>query len=123
MKSNIRKRIFFLLIVFPFLQQMAFAQKVKGKETQTPKIIVGMMVDQMRWDYLYKYKARYGIGGINRLIREGFSCENTMIKHAPTVTACGHASVYTGSVKLSPARLQYLVYRSFLLLTSFLHYL
>jgi len=98
MKSNIRKRIFFLLIVFPFLQQMAFAQKVKGKETQTPKIIVGMMVDQMRWDYLYKYKARYGIGGINRLIREGFSCENTMIKHAPTVTACGHASVYTGSV-------------------------
>src|SRR5690625_6290134 len=56
------------------------------------------MVDQMRWDYLYKYSERYGEGGIKRLLREGFTCENTLIRHAPTVTAAGHASVYTGSV-------------------------
>jgi predicted AlkP superfamily pyrophosphatase or phosphodiesterase len=56
------------------------------------------MVDQMRWDYLYKYQDRYGEGGFKRLLREGFNCENTLIRHAPTITACGHASVYTGSV-------------------------
>jgi predicted AlkP superfamily pyrophosphatase or phosphodiesterase len=63
-----------------------------------PKIVIGLMVDQMRWDYLYKYDGRYGEGGFKRLIREGFSCENTLISHAPTVTAIGHSSVYTGSV-------------------------
>ena len=57
-----------------------------------------MMVDQMRWDYLYKYRNRYGEGGFERLIRDGFSCENTMIKHAPTITTIGHSSVWTGSV-------------------------
>ncbi|HRP32345.1 MAG TPA: alkaline phosphatase family protein [Agriterribacter sp.] len=63
-----------------------------------PKIVVGMMVDQMRWDYLYKYQNRYTEGGFKRLIREGFSCENTLIDYSPTITACGHTCVYTGSV-------------------------
>lgn len=63
-----------------------------------PKIVVGLMVDQMRWDFLYRYANRYTEGGFKRLVREGFSCENTMIPYAQTVTACGHASVYTGSV-------------------------
>lgn len=67
---------------------------------QKPKIVVGMMVDQMRWDYLYRYADRYGNGGFKRLLREGFTCEQTYINYAPTVTACGHTSVYTGS---SPA--------------------
>lgn len=69
-----------------------------GIKNDKPKIIIGLMVDQMRWDYLYKYRDRYSEGGFNRLLREGFRCENTLIRHAPTVTACGHASVYTGSV-------------------------
>lgn len=68
------------------------------KRVDKPRIVVGLMVDQMRWDYLYKYNERYGEGGIKRLLREGFTCENTLIRHAPTVTAAGHASVYTGSV-------------------------
>lgn len=69
-----------------------------GSTNSRPKIVIGMMVDQMRWDYLYKYGERYGEDGFKRLIREGFSCENTLISHAPTVTAIGHTSVYTGSV-------------------------
>lgn len=63
-----------------------------------PKIVVGMVVDQMRWDYLYKFQERYTEGGFKRLIREGFSCDNTHIDYSPTITACGHTSVYTGSV-------------------------
>jgi predicted AlkP superfamily pyrophosphatase or phosphodiesterase len=92
-----KKIIFILLVVASQLITSAECQNhtVSAKK---PKIIVGLMVDQMRWDYLYKYQNRYGNGGFKRLLNEGFSCENTMISHAPTVTACGHSSVYTGSV-------------------------
>ena len=64
----------------------------------SPKIVIGMMVDQMRWDYLVRYQNRYQFNGFNRLLKEGFHCENTMINYAPTITACGHTAVYTGSV-------------------------
>lgn len=63
-----------------------------------PKLVVGLMVDQMRWDYLYKFSDRYSEDGFKRLLREGFSCENTLINYIPTFTAIGHSSVYTGSV-------------------------
>jgi predicted AlkP superfamily pyrophosphatase or phosphodiesterase len=64
-----------------------------------PKLVVGVVIDQMRWDYLYRYYDRYAAtGGFKRLLGQGFSCENTMIPYAPTVTACGHSTIYTGAV-------------------------
>ena len=63
-----------------------------------PKLVVGIVVDQMRWDYLYRYYDLYGEGGFKRLMSEGFNCENTMINYVPTVTAVGHTSIFTGSV-------------------------
>jgi predicted AlkP superfamily pyrophosphatase or phosphodiesterase len=64
-----------------------------------PKLVVGVMLDQMRWDYLYRYHDLYASdGGFKRLLNQGATCENTFIPYTPTVTACGHASVYTGSV-------------------------
>ena len=69
-----------------------------SKGVARPKLVVGIVVDQMRWDYLYYYNEKYGDDGLKRLLSEGFSCENTMITHVPTVTAIGHSSIYTGSV-------------------------
>ncbi len=63
-----------------------------------PRLVVGIVVDQMRWDYLYRFANRYGSGGFNRLLNEGFSCQNAFIPYTPTVTAAGHTCVYTGSV-------------------------
>lgn len=68
-----------------------------AQQPERPKLVVGIMVDQMRWDYLYRYYNRYGNTGFKRLLREGFSCEQTMINYVPSVTACGHAAVYTGA--------------------------
>ena len=68
------------------------------QSVERPKLVVGVMVDQMRWDYLYRFYDRYGEGGFKRLLGEGFSCENTYIPYIPTYTAVGHSSVYTGSV-------------------------
>ena len=62
-----------------------------------PKLVVGIVVDQMRWDYMHYYHDRFNDGGFDRLLAEGYSCNNCIIDYVPTVTACGHASIYTGS--------------------------
>lgn len=71
--------------------------KVKT-DVARPKLVVGIVVDQMRWDYLYRFANRYGNGGFKRLLNEGFTCENTQIPYIPTFTAPGHTCIYTGSV-------------------------
>jgi hypothetical protein len=75
----------------------AWAQPA-GTTLIRPKLVVGIVVDQMRWDYLYRYYNRYGEGGFKRLLKQGFSCENTCINYLPTVTAVGHTCIFTGSV-------------------------
>ena len=77
----------------------AIAQNATKTSTNSkPKLVVGIMVDQMRWDYINKFKAYFGSNGFLRLVNEGSTCDFTMIPYVPTVTAVGHASVYTGSV-------------------------
>lgn len=63
-----------------------------------PKLVVGLVIDQMRWDYLYRYYNLYGNGGFKRLMQKGYSFENTFIPYATAVTAAGHATLYTGSL-------------------------
>lgn len=65
---------------------------------ERPKLVVGIAVDQMRWDFLYKFQHRFGEGGFRRLLGEGFTCENAMIAHLPSYTGVGHATAFTGSV-------------------------
>ncbi|MEJ2879715.1 alkaline phosphatase PafA [Pedobacter sp. GR22-6] len=101
------KKIYLLFTAFALLSSSSFAQQKLAKasagkdnstELKRPKLVVGMVVDQMRWDFLYRYYSRYSKGGFKRLVNEGFSAENTFISYTPTYTACGHASIYTGSV-------------------------
>ena len=102
------KKISYLLFSLSLLScSIASAQTKKASASQPknfpvevarPKLVVGLVVDQMRWDYLYRYYNRYTNGGFKRLINEGFSAENTYIPYTPTYTACGHTCIYTGSV-------------------------
>jgi predicted AlkP superfamily pyrophosphatase or phosphodiesterase len=86
-------------IVFCLILSFALkAQTKQNTQANRPKLVVGMVVDQMRWDYLYRYQNRYGTNGFNRILKEGFSCENAFIPYTPTYTAAGHTCVYTGSV-------------------------
>ncbi len=68
------------------------------QELQRPKLVVGLVVDQMRWDYLTRYADRYCDGGFRRMMREGWNCNRTLINYLPCITAVGHTSIYTGSV-------------------------
>jgi len=78
--------------------QQSYGQPSHTRQSSHPKIVIGLVVDQMRWDYLVRFRDLYGAGGFKRLLAEGFSCDNTLIDYAPSVTACGHTAVYTGSV-------------------------
>lgn len=74
------------------------SQKNKSNAVPRPKLVVGLVVDQMRWDYLYRYYEKYGKGGFKRLLNDGYALNNVHIDYVPTVTALGHTSIYTGSV-------------------------
>lgn len=92
-----------LPVIAGFLTITASAQKtVKPTVTegiQRPKLVVGIVIDQMRWDYLYRFNPLFKAnGGFKRLLGEGFSCDNTLVPYTPTITACGHTCIYTGSV-------------------------
>ncbi|WP_089829481.1 alkaline phosphatase PafA [Chitinophaga filiformis] len=84
-----------LVLAGAMLQAVAVSAQ---KPEDRPKLVVGIVVDQMRWDYLYRYYDRYESGGFRRMLSEGFSCENTFITHLPSFTAVGHSTIYTGSV-------------------------
>jgi predicted AlkP superfamily pyrophosphatase or phosphodiesterase len=71
-----------------------YSQTISGR----PKLVVGIVVDQMRWDFLYRYSDKYTAEGFKRLLSDGYACEQTFINYFPSYTAPGHASIYTGSV-------------------------
>lgn len=58
---------------------LLFMTSGQAQTLQRPKLVVGIVVDQMRWDYLYRFYDRYGSGGFKRLLGEGFSCELSLI--------------------------------------------
>ncbi len=70
------------ILMSVFMCFMAFAA---WAQVERPRLVVGIVIDQMRWDYLYYYQDKYGDGGLKRLLREGFSCENQMINYVPTL--------------------------------------
>ncbi len=84
-----------LVVVFAMvLSSTVFAQKT----LQRPKVVIGIAVDQMRWDYIYKFYNLYSDNGFKRLLNNGYVCQNTMVNYLPSHTAPGHTAIYTGSV-------------------------
>ena len=85
-------------IRYAILGLVLWAVSINAQDTaaEPPKLVVGLIVDQMRFDFLERYQEHFGEGGFKRLMREGYSFENTHYNYIPTVTAAGHASIYTG---------------------------
>jgi len=91
MKPNLAIRCCATLL----LAMCACVQLSAQARVDRPKLVVGIVVDQMRWDYLYTYP--WTGKGFNTLLTDGYRCNNTIIDYVPTVTAAGHASIYTGT--------------------------
>ena len=84
------KRI--IIYSFLFLSSSVFSQSV-----DRPKLVVGIVIDQMRYDYIYRFWDKYSANGFKRLVNDGFFCKNTNYNYVPTYTAPGHSSIYTGT--------------------------
>ncbi len=70
---------------------------VKTTVFAQPKLVVGIVVDQMRYEFIERYYDKLGKNGFKLLIDEGFYCKNTHYNYFPTYTGPGHASIYTGT--------------------------
>ncbi|TDN93450.1 type I phosphodiesterase/nucleotide pyrophosphatase [Salegentibacter sp. 24] len=85
-------------IAFLFLTGLLTFQGFSQEEVQDkPKLVVGIVVDQMRYDYLTRFWDRFGENGFKKLVNEGFNFKNNHFNYVPTYTGPGHASVYTGT--------------------------
>lgn len=90
----------FLYTVFLLILSVAgFSQQFSSvtRPNTPPKLVVGIVVDQMRYDYLMRYWSKFSENGFRRLVKGGLNCENAHYNYVPTYTGPGHASVYAGT--------------------------
>ena len=64
---------------------------------ERPKLVVGIVVDQMKMEYLYRFYDDFSENGFKRLVNNGYTFHNMHYNYVPTYTAPGHASIYTGA--------------------------
>lgn len=86
------KTLYSLLLIV-FISSFTYAQD----SIEKPRLVVGIVVDQMRYEYLHRFEKNYSDRGFKRLMQEGFFVKNTHFSFVPTYTGPGHASVYTGT--------------------------
>lgn len=95
---------FFHFLLTLFIIQSTFAQEIQKKDFDPeldlrahPKLVVGVVVDQMRYDYITRFWDRFGEDGFKRLVSDGFNFRNHHFNYIPTYTGPGHASIYAGA--------------------------
>ena len=87
------KKLLLIFLIF-FVSPLVFGRSIEDK----PKLVVGIVIDQMRYDYLYRYAAKYSNNGFKKLMNNGFNCKNTQYHYAATQTGPGHSHIFNGSI-------------------------
>lgn len=86
------RRWFLSVIVCASLAAPARPQQRIGE----PKLVLAIVIDQFRYDYLTRFRSEY-TGGLKRLLEQGADFTNARYQHVPTVTAVGHSTFLTGA--------------------------
>ena len=89
-----------IFLLFGVFFGVATAQYPRGR-SDSPRLVVGIVVEQMRSDYLSRFWDKFGEGGFKRLVNGGTYCSNASFSHFYTQTAPGYATIYTGSAPAS----------------------
>ncbi len=76
---------------------LAFIMSLNSLAQERPKLVIGIVVDQMKMEYLYRFSEDFSSNGFNRLMNNGYTFHNLHYNFVPTYTAPGHASIYTGT--------------------------
>lgn len=82
------KKVILLFLIAPLLVV---------SQTKKPKLVIGIVVDQMRYDYFARFWEKYSADGFKKLVTKGANCTNTHYNYMPTYTGPGHASIYAGT--------------------------
>ncbi|HSE16217.1 MAG TPA: alkaline phosphatase family protein [Pyrinomonadaceae bacterium] len=86
------------VVVLSLLVSVSFAQRRTQPQVQKrPKLVLLIVVDQFRYDYLERFGDLFGPNGFKRLMRDGASWTQSNYDHMPTYTAPGHATMMTGA--------------------------
>ena len=85
--------IYFLISGFGTL----FSQNISQIPSEKPKLVIGIVIDQMRYDYLFKFWNKYENNGFKRLVNEGSFCKNANFNYLSTQSNCGFATIATGA--------------------------
>ncbi|WP_445735473.1 alkaline phosphatase PafA [Mariniflexile sp.] len=97
MLKNVISGLLGLFLVFSCPAQNKIVSTKSADSNSKPRLVVGIVIDQMRYDYLTRFYNKYGEGGFKRMMNEGFNCKNNHYNYVPTYTGPGHASIYTGT--------------------------
>jgi predicted AlkP superfamily pyrophosphatase or phosphodiesterase len=89
--------LFYCLTLFFLPARAQVSGEAEQKLVNKPKLVVGIIVDQMRYDLLFRYWDKYAANGFRQMTEEGFLCRNVHYNYIPTYTGPGHASVYSGT--------------------------
>lgn len=88
-----------ILFLFSLITTVAKSQKKSMPKVMpdTPKLVIGIVIDQMRYDYIFRYWNKFGEGGFKKLLQKGYLLKNANYNYVPTYTGPGHACIYTGT--------------------------
>jgi len=92
------KKILSCLLLLNCFFLVSFGQKLNKIPSPKPKLVVGIVIEQMRYDYIARFWDKFSDKGFKRLINNGAYCKNTYLNYAYTHTLPGYASIYTGAV-------------------------
>ena len=87
-------------LIFLFTFSSFVFSSANNKESEKPKLVIAIVVDQMRYDFLENLSYRFSDNGFKRLINNGYNCKNNFYNYVPTVTGPGHSSIATGSTPM-----------------------
>ena len=89
---------FFSLLMLLFLPAGLKAQSPDRIPPEKPRLIITMVVDQMRYDFISRYWDKFGENGIRKLVGSGTFCKNASFSYLVNETAVGQATIATGAV-------------------------
>jgi predicted AlkP superfamily pyrophosphatase or phosphodiesterase len=92
-----KKLLLIFLVLGTGFESFSFRKRVVDNNLKNPTLIVGIVIDQMRYDYIYRFWDDFSNDGFKRLINEGHFFRNAQFGYVPTYTGPGHASIYTGT--------------------------
>ena len=100
-RRNLRRIIAFVLylaLISSLSLPLARAQRPTARASEKrPRLVLLIVVDQFRYDYLERFGDLFGPNGFRRLLRDGASWTQANYDHVPTYTAPGHGTMMTGA--------------------------